>query len=263
VSRILDRLMERELRGVDVDEIDRFVVHSQVLARKRILRDVFTEFHQTFDRLDRMYLTGVGARIELGAGVSPIRASYPDVLATDIVPAEGLDRVLNAQAMDLPDGSVRALFGQNCFHHFPDPRLFLDEALRVLSVGGGVVLLEPYYGPVASFLFKRIFASEGFDKSCPTWSVSQSGPMNGANQALSYLVFNRDRSLFEKEYPSFRIVHHGLCGNYLRYLLSGGLNFKSLCPDGAADFLKVVERLVSPLNRWIALHHVIVLRKEL
>jgi len=48
-------------------------------------------------------------------------------VATDVVPSPGLDAVIDAQAMDLGDGSVRALYGQNCFHHFPDPPRFLAE----------------------------------------------------------------------------------------------------------------------------------------
>jgi hypothetical protein len=50
-------------------------------------------------------------------------------------------------------------------------------------------------------------------------------------------------------------------GNYLKYLFSGGLNFHQLLPDSFNGMIGLSEMLLSPLNRWIALHHVIVIRK--
>ena len=50
--------------------------------------------------------------------------------------------------------------------------------------------------------------------------------------------------------------------NYLRYLLSGGLNFRPLVPQGAAGAVAFVETLLTPLRRLLALHHVIVIRKR-
>lgn len=262
MSWLADLLRDPSVREIDVDGSDRFAVHSRMLARKRMLREVFKGFHDIFERLDRTHLSGDGARIEIGAGVAPIRNSYPDVLATDIVPGPGLDCVLNAEAMDFADGSVRVLFGQNCFHHFPHPTRFFDEVERVVTPGGGVVILEPYYGPFATFVFRRLFRSEGYDKDFPLWETPATGPMNGANQALSYIVFERDRAEFERRYPRLRIVHQETCSNYPRYLLSGGLNFRQLCPDWMSPVIAVIETLLRPLNRWLALHHVIVLRKD-
>jgi SAM-dependent methyltransferase len=157
---------------------------------------------------------------------------------------------------------VRVVFGQNCFHHFPHPDRFFGELERVLQPGGGVILLEPYFGPFASLLFKRLFTSEGYDKKFPSWETPVAGPMNGANQALSYIVFNRDRREFERRFPSLKIVHEEPCRNYLKYLLSGGLNFRQLVPYWASPLIRALQWALSPLDRWLALHHVVVLRKE-
>jgi SAM-dependent methyltransferase len=261
MSWLADLLRDPGIHNLDVDGAERMQVHRRVLDHKPMLRRVFTGFHHLFDRLDQQFLSGSGARIEIGSGVAPIRDSFPDVLATDIVPGAGLDRVLDAENMDLPDGSVRALFGQNCFHHFPHPTRFFEEAERVLVPGGGVILLEPYHGPFAALLFRRMFQTEGFDKDQSSWETPASGPMNGANQALSYIIFERDRVEFERRFPSLRIVHQQTCNNYLMYLFSGGLNFRQLWPDWAAPFLSLIQALLSPLDRWLALHHVVVVRK--
>lgn len=259
---LLDLLRDPSVEGINIDGGDRLAVHGLTLARKRMLREVFTEFHDLFHRLDEKFLSANGLRIELGAGVAPIKDSYPDVLATDIVSGPGLDRVLDAENMDIESGTVRVVFGQNCFHHFRYPDRFFGELDRVLAPGGGAILLEPYYGPFATFLFKRLFKTERFDKNVPSWETPIAGPMNGANQALSYIVFVRDREDFERKHPTLKIVNQELCGNYMKYVLSGGLNFRQLLPNWMSPFVGFLQFLLSPLNQWMALHHIVVLRKD-
>jgi hypothetical protein len=96
----------------------------------------------------------------------------------------------------------------------------------------------------------------------PGWNVPMGGPMNGANQALSYIVFSRDRALFTQRYPQLEIVQEAPLTNYVRYLVSGGLNFRQLAPDFVIPMLKLVEDLLYPLRRQLALHHVIVVRRN-
>jgi len=252
-----------EIADVDVDGLDRLDVHAAVLERKPMLAAVFRECHELMLGVDRRTFGDTpGLRVELGAGVAPIAMTFPEVLATDVVASPGLDAVIDAQSMDLGDGSVRALYGQNCFHHFPDPARFLSEAVRVLAPGGGVVLIEPYYGPFASPVYKRLFASEDFDKAMPGWRTDATGPMHGANQALSYIVFKRDRALFEREFPSLELVETFPLTNYMRYLLSGGLNFRQLVPTFTEPALRALERALRPARRVLGLHHVIVLRRR-
>ena len=262
MRKLLNLLQEPLMKNVDLDSEDRLLAHGKILKCKRMIREVFLEFHQLFHQLDEEYFSASGKKIELGAGASPIRNSYPDVLATDIVYSDNLDQVLNAEKINLPDNTIRAFYGQNCFHHFPHPELFFKEIDRVLAPGGGVILLEPYYGFFASFIFKRLFKNEGFDKKYLSWEAPISGPSSGANQALSYIVFIRDRDRFEKQYPSLKIVHQELCQNHLKYLLSGGLNFRQLLPDFLIPVVHIFQFLLIPFNRWIALHHIIVIRKD-
>lgn len=259
---MLGWLQEPELAGCAVDGPERLVAHRAVLRRKAMIRGVFDDFHAMFSGLDRRFLSGEGAVIELGAGVYPVRESMPGVLATDIVAAPHLDGILDAGAMDLPDQSVRAFYLQNVFHHFPQPRRFFEELQRTLVPGGGAIMIEPHSGPLASLLYPRLFASEGFDKSAPAWESTIDGPMSGANQALSHLVFDRDIAQFNAAHPHLEVVHRDVLDNYLRYLVSGGLNFRSLLPDRASGALRQLERWLSPLRGFAGLHRVIVLRKR-
>ena len=262
MSAFLDRLREPEVEAMPVDGPERLAAHRRVLERKPMIRGVFVDFHRLFAELDATMLRGQGQVIELGAGVYPVKESYPHVLATDVVAAPFLDRTLDAGDMDLADGSVRAFYLQNVFHHFPDPARFFAELERTLVPGGGAILIEPNDGLLASFLYPRLFASEGFDKTAPGWTTDVGGPMSGANQALSHVVFDRDLARFTQQFPGLEIVHRDVAGNWLRYLLSGGLNFRQLWPAALAPVVSGIEWLLRPLRRVLGLHRVIVLRRR-
>ena len=249
------------LASVDVDTEKRLHHHREILMKKPMLQEVFMEFNQEFKKLTNRFFPPHGIEIELGAGVAPMRDTYPEVLATDIMPSLHLDRVLDAEHMDLTDNSVRVFYAQNCFHHFPHPDHFFTELERTLVPGGGAIILDPYYGPVASLVYKQLHKTEGYDKTYPDWETPMTGPMNGANQALSYIVFVRDCAEFERKHPNLKIIHSQRVGNYLRYIISGGLNFHQLLPDCAIGLLKIIEKILSPFNRWLAIMHIIVIKK--
>ncbi len=262
VDAVLQRLQEPRLAGLDPDTSDLLEVHRQVLAGKPIMRAVFAEMYDRCMEVDRVHGSGEGMRIEIGAGSSLFGERFPDVVTTDIKPHPHLDRVLDAQAMDLDAGSVRAVFGINCFHHLPDPMAFFGELDRVLVPGGTCVLIEPYHGPLAGLFYARLFETEDFDRTQATWEDAGRSIMRGANQALSYIVFERDRALFDERCPTLEVVVQEPLTNWPRYLLSGGLNFRQLVPTRSEPALRRAERLLAPAARWLALHHVVALRRR-
>lgn len=95
-----------------------------------------------------------------------------------------------------------------------------------------------------------------------SWKTPSTGPMNGANQALSYIVFVRDRAVLERKFPMLEIVHQEASDNYLRYFISGGVNFRQLLPDTLIPLIKKIEILLRPVRNFIALHYVVVIRRK-
>ena len=259
-----DWLAEPRVRAVDVDSPELIDVHREILASKPMMRSVFQDMYDMCARLDGRYFHGEGRRVEVGAGVSFMHEAYPDVLATDIKPSAYVQQVVDALAMPFEDGSVRAIYGMNCFHHFPDPDRFFSELERVLVPGGGCVLVDPAHGWFARWLYPRLFATEGFDMTQSTWEPpsGEAGVMTGANQALSYVVFVTGRSRLAETHPALELVGIQPMTSYPRYLLSGGLNFRQLLPSAAIAPLKVLERVLKPIAPVFALHQVIVLRKR-
>ncbi len=261
--KIRTYLQEPRLKGVDPDSDEMLAIHSKVLYEKSMMRDVFSEFYDTCINLDKKYFSQTKSKkIEIGAGVSFFKKKYPEIIATDVKKAANLDMVVDAQNMPFENNSISAIYGINCFHHFPNPDLFFKELERVLCKKGGCVLIDPYYGFVASRFYKKIFDSETFDMTQKDWSNESLGFMNGANQALSYIVFVRDKKIFEKKYPGLELVLQKPLNNYMRYLISGGLNFRALLPAFFSPVIKFFEFIFTPLNSVFALHHIIVIRKK-
>lgn len=264
LRRLRALLAEPRLAGIDLESGARIAAHRRLLQEKKLIRDIFVEMYRFCAALDERWFSGAGARVELGAGASLIKDYFPEVITTDIMPARHLSLVLNAAAMPLAPASVRAFYAIDCFHHLPAPESFFQELRRCLAPGGGAVMIEPYYGPLARWLYGKLFATERFDPRQKEWSAPAEtmGAMRGANQALSYIVFTRDRKMFEERFPELRIVASEPLGSYVRYLASGGLNFRPLAPAVLGPALRACETALKPLRRVLALHHVIVLRKE-
>lgn len=255
-------LAEPRLRHVSVDSDQLVKLHRQILLEKRIMREVFAEFFTAMLAADARWFTAPGARVELGAGSSIFGDLHPQVISTDIKLADTLRAVVDALAMPFKTGAVRSVFGVNCFHHFPDPAKFFGELTAMLAPGGGCVLIEPYHGVVARQFYRRLFETEHFDPDQRGWMTAASGPMTGANQALSYVVFERDRAEFVRRFPALEVVESRPLTNYARYILSGGLNFRALVPAWCAPAIRGAEMALTPAARWLALHHLIVIRRR-
>src|SRR5262245_42287182 len=99
LSRIRELLAEPRLRGVDLDQPERILVHRRILGDKPQLRQVFLEIYETCAALDARHLDGPGGRVEIGAGSSFLREVVPGLISTDLVAGEGLALVADAQRL--------------------------------------------------------------------------------------------------------------------------------------------------------------------
>lgn len=263
IGKIRGLVLDPRIRDVDVNSSERIAAHREILFSKKLMIEVFREFYKTCRDLDEKYFRGEGLRVEIGSGSSVFKHYYPDIVTTDIESSPHIDRILDAQRMDLLDSTVRSIYGINCFHHFPEPERFFRELDRVLIPGGGCILIEPYHGPFSAFIHGAIHSQEHFNKNQEDWDDKQGSMkvMSGANQALSYVVFVRDRELLNRKFPSLEIAEMLPLKNYLRYLLSGGLNFRQLVPDFFTPAIRLLETVLAPFAQKLALHYIIVLRK--
>jgi SAM-dependent methyltransferase len=214
----------------ELDSPNRIHHLTAVIARKPALHALYEEFYSCFEAALAMSPER-GIAVELGSGGGFLKRRLPDVVTSDVLPYEGVDRVVDAMEMQFEDESLRALLLLDVFHHIPDSIRFLREAERCLVPGGRIVIIDPHVSwvsrPILQFLHH-----EPFQPDAPEWRFDSTGPLSGANGAQAWIVFQRDRSRFERVFPRLKLVEYRPHTPF-RYWLSGGLKPWTLLPGWA------------------------------
>jgi SAM-dependent methyltransferase len=200
------------------------------IRRKRALeswyRECYAKYAECVARCPRE-----GAILELGSGGGFLKEVMPEAVTSDVLPYAGVDRVVDASRLDFADGALRAILLLNVLHHLADVEAFFREAERCLAPGGRVLLVDQYLGWISTPIL-RYLHHEPCDPGAERWAFESSGPLSGGNGALAWIVFQRDRALFERRFPRLRIATFRP-HSPLRYFLAGGLKDWSLLPGAA------------------------------
>lgn len=234
-----------ETAGLDVDSPEATAVCRAVIRRKPFLRRHYEEMYAVFRAHAAELAAFPGIILELGSGAGFLKELLPEVVTSDVFAFPGIDRVVQADALPFKPGELKAVFMLNVLHHLPRPADFLREADRCLADGGRVVMIEPCRTWFSRILYKY-FHPEPFDDSAADWNPRPAGRLTGSNQAIPWLIFHRDRGLFERLFPRLRIrsiARHSVLG----YPLSGGLSMRSLAPSSAYPAISALDRGLS----WI------------
>jgi SAM-dependent methyltransferase len=264
VALLRKLLSEPALLDVDPDASEFTLAHRRLLQSKPLVRALFEGFYRRCRQADENYLARSPAslRIELGSGAGLLKDVFPDVYTSDVKFLPFVDFIARSEELPFADASVRAIYAMNVLHHVSEPRAFFREMSRVLAPGGGVVMIEPYYGPVARMVFERLFTSEVYEPDAEGWpSHGRNQPASGANAALSYIILRRDHELWAHEFPELELIRDEP-HTHLTYIASGGLNFRQLVPTRVGGAIALIERAMAPLDRWIALQHTLVIRRR-
>lgn len=252
-------LEEPRLRGVPPGTPRFFEIQRSLIQQRPLLREIYELWYQR-QLEDERTVPGdpQGPILELGSGGSFLAQRCPRVIPSDVEPGI-VERVIDARALPFADASLRAICLSHVFHHIPDVEAFLDEARRTLVPGGVIAIIDIPHTPFARFFFDR-FHPEDYDDTAPDWPFAQGDSMRDANQALSWIVFFRDRARFERRFPELRVeVVEWL--PWLSYLVSGGVTKRNLVPGWLAPWLRRADRLLAPLDPWMALHWHLRIRK--
>jgi SAM-dependent methyltransferase len=240
--------------GRDLDDPGTTARRRQIVRDKRFLNAVYREW---YGAIAAAVPDGREPALELGSGAGFLGECVPHVVTSDVLPIPGIDVVLDAGRLPFGAGRLRAVVMTNVLHHLPDVGAFFREAARVVRVGGVIVMLEPWNTPWSRFVYRRLH-HEPFEPDAAEWRVASGGPLSGANGALPWIVFERDRARFEREFPMWR-VQSIRCTMPLRYLLSGGVSMRSLMPGWSFGFWSGVEQALTPWMARLALFATIVL----
>ena len=272
--KTIDWLKLPETMGIeDLDDPATTLLHAEIIQKKPFLKKLYIDFYKQFKKAVSDSENKV--LVELGSGGGFIKEVISNVITSDVLELPNVDKVFSALDMPFEEASVDAFFMFNVLHHITEPRAFFREALRCLKVCGRVVMIEPANTLWSRFIYKN-FHHEAFDTQTPGWgcrgqakwepeprkagTLQKSGPLSGGNGALAWIIFWRDRKIFESEFPSLRIVR---MRNHtpLRYLLSGGLTLRQLVPSFSYPAVKAIEYTLPPINDLLGMFQTIELEK--
>jgi SAM-dependent methyltransferase len=242
-------------RGLNIDDPRTTALRNQIIAEKPFLKKIYKEWHNAV--ADCVPL-GDGPVLEIGAGAGDMTSYIDDLVKSEIFPCPNIDIVLNGCKLPFADEFFRGIVLVNVLHHIPDCRAFFMEAERCVQPNGVLVMIEPWVSSWSRRIYSR--HHEPFDPDATTWEFPSTGPLSGTNQALPWIVFERDRDRFEKEYPSWRIEKVEL-GMPFRYLISGGMTWRSLMPNWTFTAWKNFELLLNPVMDKLAMFALIKLTR--
>lgn len=254
---LLKILHSRKLEGLQGDDVATLEKRRNIILNKSPLKDVYSSFYKRF--LEVMDEIPDGKVVELGSGSGFIKDDIPSVVTSDIAALPHVDRVFSAEKMDFENSSVSAFFLLDVFHHIKNPKVFLMEVNRCLKPKGRLVMIEPAH-TLWSRYFRKNFHHELYDENAG-WKIKGTNPMSDANLALPWIVFVRDKNIFEGEFPSLKLLRYEPHTPF-RYLLSGGISYKAFLPKSFFSIIKFIEIIVSPFNKILGMHVTIDVVKE-
>jgi SAM-dependent methyltransferase len=187
-----------------------------------------------------------------------MRQCLPGLITSEIFPLPEIDLIASGLALPFQAASLSAILMTNVFHHLPKPRSFLAEAARCLKPGGAIAMIEPWVTPWSGWVYSHLH-EEPFDPHSGTWEFPEKGPLSGANNALAWIIFQRDREQFRREYPQMHIQQITPMMPFC-YLLSGGVSLRSLMPGWSFAAWRGLENRLSPWMGKLAMFAGIVLR---
>ncbi len=215
---------------------------------KPLLRETYADFYHRIAAL--VDLTRPGRIVEIGSGIGNLRAHLPTAVCTDLFANPWIDVACDGYELPFRAGTVSHLILVDVLHHLETPGAFLQEAQRVLSPGGRLILLEPYVSwfsyPLYGLLHHEPVAwGKPLDRSRRPPSVRRYYAAQG----------NATRLFFHQEQPDLLAgwtVFHREAFATFAYLLSGGFSKPALAPVAWLPCLRRWDRWCSRWPRLLA-----------
>jgi SAM-dependent methyltransferase len=225
-SALLRRMLAHPLTAsLDLDDPATTSLRKKIISSKPFLKAIYDEWYTT---LARELPPGPGKSLELGSGAGYCSQFISDLITSEVFPCPDVRVVLDAQQLPFTNGSLRAVVMTNVLHHIPSVNRFFIESSRCLRSGGKILMIEPWLTSWSKFVYTHLH-HEPFHPDAPDWSYLPQGPLSGANGALPWILFFRDRAKFESTFSDL-VIDQIRPFLPFRYLVSGGVGLRSLMP---------------------------------
>jgi hypothetical protein len=122
-------------------------------------------------------------------------------------------------------------------------------------------MIEPWYSPWSRLIYTHLHHEPFFPEE-GEWGHSFKGPLSGANGALPWIIFKRDRGIFESQFPELSVTRIEPLMPF-RYLVSGGVSMRTLMPAWTFPIWSLLERgLGTWMNAWAMFALVVVTKLD-
>jgi SAM-dependent methyltransferase len=244
-------------RGLDLNDPRLNAQRRRIIEQKPFLRRIYEEWYTA---IVEALPPGDAPVLEIGSGAGFLRDFIPRLITSDVLPSSGVRVVLDGTLLPFAGETLRAVVMTNVLHHLTQPRRFFAEAGRCVRREGAIVMIEPWVSSWSRIVYGRLH-HEPFEPEAQAWETPPTGPLSGANGALPWMLFFRDRSRFEREFPMWSVESIRL-GMPFRYIVSGGISMRTLVPCFSFGVWRRAELLMEPwMSRW-AMFARITLRRQ-
>jgi SAM-dependent methyltransferase len=235
-----------KLKKQKIDDVSNLSNIQHKIKTKPALKHFYEDCYKKYAECLRSCPTE-GIVLEIGSGGGFAKEKIPHLVTSDVIPYPNVDKVVDATRLDFTDDSLSAIFLLNTFHHIPDVEKFLKEADRCLKPGGRVLIIDQHIGWISKVILKY-FHHEPFDPNTEKWSFNSTGPLSGANGALTWIVFQRDKKRLETLFTGLRMLSYR-SHTPLLYWISGGLKSWSLAPRTLIPFWLRLEKILLRISK--------------
>lgn len=250
-------LSHPKLRGLSVDDPRTTTLRREIISENTFLRQIYLDWYA---RLGSTIQNKPGKILELGSGAGFLSDYVPNLITSDVVYLPFVDIILKGQKLPFISGSLRGIFISNVLHHIPYPRDFYLDAARCIYPGGVISMIEPWVSTWSKIIYTHLH-QEPFQPDSRAWEFPSTGPLSGANGALPWILFKRDKDVFEKEFPEWKI-HSIIPFMPFRYLISGGVSLRPLMPKWSYNAWVWLESQLSPwMDSWAMFAHITLKRQ--
>ena len=247
--------IEENIDSIHINKIFKNIIENNILLYQFYL-DCYKIFKKNLSTKDNLQLK----ILEIGSGPGFIKKIIPKTITSEIILMEDIDIQLDATNLNFDSNSLDAILLLNVFHHISDPEKFLLECKRVLKKNGKILMIEPANTWFSRIIYKN-FHHEDFDE-LSDWYLKKGGRLSSSNQALPFIVFERDLEIFKKKFPDLLILKKFKFKPF-HYLFSGGFTYKPIVNGFFIYlFVKLVEIILFPFNRFLGLFMFIKIEKK-
>ncbi len=244
-------------RGMSIDDARTTELRRRIIREKPFLRKIYEEWY-------RAIVTALppvdGAVVELGSGAGFLDEFIPDLITSEILRCAGVRVVLDGCQLPFRDASLRAIVMTDVLHHVHQPRRLFADAARCVKPGGVMIMNEPWVTGWSKLVYKHLH-HEPFAPDAKEWEFPSSGPLSGANGAMPWIIFKRDRAQFEREFAAWHIETIKPMMPF-RYLVSGGVSMRNLMPSWTFGVWRGLETVLRPCMGGLGMFAFIVLRRR-